>query len=253
MGRLSNKGSASSFHTSLSSITISTISNILFLISCHDQKSIYRLYLNPVSVAASSREFASTRAVWKNQRWRRVAHAPSKRHGIDQSKIWDHGTDYECNEEANLHARRYSHCFKDYLIPMKQDTTSNARRHLRVSHSVHLDSVPTLKRSRGEYEAEDEVAKSPQVKAIMTVVNIDTFRYYLTRLGCDSSHLFREVEDSDFQEMLEVIEQIRQRLSCTLVAHIRHWTENDFIEAKKLIHEEVIVRAISKIHISCDL
>jgi hypothetical protein len=65
---------------------------------------------------------------------------------LNKSLIWDHGTDYVDVENANHYAWRRLYCFKNYLVSMKQDATSNTRRHLRVTHDINLDSV--RKRSR---------------------------------------------------------------------------------------------------------
>ena len=82
-------------------------------------------------------------------------------------------------EEEDIHAWRCSYCFKNYVVVMKQDITSNARRHLRITYSMNLDS--TKKRSREVFEADSRSTDSPQIKGIITVVNVDTFRYNLTR------------------------------------------------------------------------
>ena len=34
----------------------------------------------------------------------RIEHALSKRRGVEQSLIWDHGTDYLCVDDSNIHA-----------------------------------------------------------------------------------------------------------------------------------------------------
>ena len=64
---------------------------------------------------------------------------------------------------------------------------------------------------------------------------------------------FVEVEDSDFQEMLKSLNGLVNDYLVKSGDTIRNWVEDDFIEAKRLIRDEVLARAISKIHISCDL
>jgi hypothetical protein len=188
----------------------------------------------------------------KGQHWRRVEHAPSKRRGVEQSMIWDHGTDYVSVEEENTHAWRCLYCFKNHMISMKQDATSNARRHLRVTHGVNLDNA--RKRSRDIFEETDsQLSNSPQIKGIMTVINVDTFRYYLTRWIVNRHIPFIAVEDEDFRAMLKSLNGSVNDYLVKTGNSIRSWIEDDFLEAKRLIREEVLARAISKIHISCDL
>jgi hypothetical protein len=85
---------------------------------------------------------------------------------LNKSLIWDHGTDYVDVENANHYAWRRLYCFKNYLVSMKQDATSNTRRHLRVTHDINLDSV--RKRSREVFNADlSESLNSHQDKGIM--------------------------------------------------------------------------------------
>ena len=140
--------------------------------------------------------------VYDKKRWVRIEHAPSKRRNVEQSAIWEHGTDYLCAEDGSVHAWRCKYCFKDVLVVMKQESTSNARRHLRQSHKLLLDSK---KRSREDFEGEEDVSvqNSPVIRGLISTVNVDTFRYYLTRWMVNRHIAFIEVEDTDFQEMLK--------------------------------------------------
>ena len=202
----------------------------------------------PASVAPQ--EFIS-----KNQHWRRIEHQANKRRGLEQSKIWDHGTDYECVEDTNLHAWRCLYCLKNYLVVMKQgqDVTSNAWRHLRVTHSINLDNALSRKRSRDEFEEDCQPASGPQVKGLMTVINVNEFRYRLTRWIVNRHVAFSEVENEDFQDMLRSVHPSINDYLVRSGNTIRNWVEDDFIEAKRLIQDEVLAQALSKIHISCDL
>ena len=62
------------------------------------------------------------------------------------------------------------------------EVITNARRHLRDVHSMNLNNARVRKRVREEDE-EDEmpIVKAPQIKGLTTVVNVDEFRYRLTR------------------------------------------------------------------------
>ena len=122
--------------------------------------------------------------VWKHQLFRLIEHRASKRRGLEQSQIWDHGSDYEYVPNSDLHGWRCHYCFKNYLVVMKKgsDVTTNGHRHLRNTHSLYLDNVRSWKRKREEEDEEDELAmRGPQVKGLTTVINVDEFRYRLTR------------------------------------------------------------------------
>ena len=86
------------------------------------------------------------------------------------------------------------------------DVTTNGHRHLRNTHSLYLDNVQSWKRKREEKDEEDELAvRGPQVKGLTTVINVDEFRYRLTRWMVNRHVAFIEVENSDFQDMLKSI------------------------------------------------
>jgi hypothetical protein len=194
--------------------------------------------------------------VWKHQQFRLIEHRPSKRRGLEQSEIWNHGTDYECVDDAALHGWRCHYCFKNYVVVMKQgaDVTTNAHRHLRNAHSMNLDSVRSRKRKREDIEEEDKaIVTGPQVKGLMTIINVNEFRYRLTRWMINRHIAFSEVENSDFQDMLKSINGSINDYLVRSGNTIRNWVEDDFLEAKRLVQDEVLARALSKIHVSCDL
>lgn len=86
----------------------------------------------------------------------------------------------------------------------------------------------------------------------MTVTNVNTFRYHLTR-GMFNRHIsFVELEADEFRALLKSLNSSVEDYLVKTGNSIRNWVEDDFIEAKRLIREEVLARAISKIHISCD-
>ena len=97
--------------------------------------------------------------VFKNQHFRPIEHRASKRRGLEPSKIWEHGTDYECLDDASSHGWRYAYCFKNYLVVIKHgvDVTTNARRHLKLMHSIHLESARSRKRLREDIEDEEDI------------------------------------------------------------------------------------------------
>ena len=134
------------------------------------------------------------------------------------------------------------------------EVTTNARRHLRLVHSINLDNARVWKCGREEDE-DDEVstAKAPQIRGLTTVVNVDEFRYRLTRWMINRHVLFSEVENSNFQDILKSVNGLINEYLVQSRNTIRNWIENDFIEAKRLIQNEVLAQALSKIHISYNL
>ena len=59
--------------------------------------------------------------------------------------------------------------------------TLNIWRHLRVTHSINLDNALSRKRSRDEFKEDYQPASGPQIKELIIVININEFRYRLTR------------------------------------------------------------------------
>jgi hypothetical protein len=143
--------------------------------------------------------------------------------------------------------------------------------HLKRLHSIDLDVPLTLKRPReeeddGEEEDDEDdeeeeedldigrlTRHSPQVKGLVQSVNIDTFRYYLVRWIVKSHLPFDVVEDTSFQAMLELLNVSMKDYLVLTGDTIQNWVEDDFINAKEVVREEVLAQSLSKIHISCDL
>ena len=117
----------------------------------------------------------------------------------------------------------------------------------------NLGTVGTLKHSREDYEIDSEAANSPQVKGIMPIVNFDNFLYHLTLWIVNCHVAFSHVEHPDFQALLESLNSSVNDYLVRSGYTIRNWLEDDLMAAKRLIREEVIAPAISKIHVSCDL
>ena len=86
----------------------------------------------------------------------------------------------------------------------------------------------------------------------MTVTNVETFRYKLTRWMVNRHISFMEVEDEDFRDLVKCLNPSIKDYLVKTGNSIRDWVEGDFIESKQLIRE-VLARAISKVDISCDL
>jgi hypothetical protein len=195
---------------------------------------------------------------WKNIKWMRIDHPPSKRKNTVQSPIWQWGSDYINLANPDHHSWRCGLCIKDHLIDFKHDANTNTRRHLQAAHEIDLDKSTARKRSREVLEEESEekgkkeAKGQPIVKGLIQMVNLDTFRYHLIRWVVERHIPFTVVEDVNFQQML-------QSLNATVKDHlvkngdsVRNWIEDEFVEAKRTI-QEVLRKAKSKIHISCDL
>lgn len=112
------------------------------------------------------------------------------------------------------------------------------------------NTIARIKCAREEDEA--EVSESPYVKGLVQAVNIDTFRYYLTRWIVERHIPFTVVEDTAFRAMLSSLNLTVQDYLIKSDS-IRDWVEGEFREAKKLVREDVITKASSTIHISCDI
>lgn len=186
--------------------------------------------------------------------WTRIEHAPNKRRGVDPSEIWEHSVEYKQTDNDDVRGWRCSYYHKNTIVSGSQDATSNARRHLRYNHSLHL--VSSKKRSRDSFEAETVSSQPPDdtpvVKGIITVTSVETFRYNLTRWMVNRHVSFMEVEDEDFRALLKCLNGAIDSYLVKTGNSIRDWVEDDFLEAKGLV-VGVLARALSKIHISCDL
>ena len=92
------------------------------------------------------------------------------------------------------------------MIKLGVKVTTNTRRYLRLIHSINLDNARVQKRGREEDE-DDEIpaTKALQIRGLTIVINVDKFRYCLTRWMINRHVLFSEVENSDFQDMLKSI------------------------------------------------
>ena len=114
-----------------------------------------------------------TRAFSRNRYWQRVEHAANRRRGIDESVIWEHGTEYEACDGDRIHAWRCLYCAPTHLVLLKFDSTSNSLRHLRTKHGIGGKST----RKRPRVEEDDEIAGEeeeavPHVRGIITVTNV---------------------------------------------------------------------------------
>ena len=122
-----------------------------------------------------------TRAHSRNRYWHYVEHVANRRRGIDESVIWEHSTKYEACNRDRVHAWRYLYCTPTYLVLLKFDSTSNSLHHLRTKYSIGGKST----RKWPRVEEDDEIAGEeeeavPQIRGIMIVTNVETFRYKLT-------------------------------------------------------------------------
>ena len=200
--------------------------------------------------------------MWKRERWLHVEVTPPKRKGAPIAKIWNYG--YEHRSEARYDTKdwRCGRCLKDNLVTFTTEMTTNCRRHLLTSHHIPLSKTGTTKAVEdaqdgedGEEEDEEEEMKpvKSKLRSLIHVVNIEDFRFHLLRWIVERHVPFSVVEDQNFQLMLT---SLNNSLSGYLVKSgdsIRNWLEDEFIQAQVVIRDEVIAKARSKIHISCDL
>jgi hypothetical protein len=90
-------------------------------------------------------------------------------------------------------------------------------------------------------------------KALYHVVKIDDFWYYLTRWIVENHLPFTVVEDSNFRAMLGTLNDTIKDHAFKSGDTIRNWVQDEFVKAQNLVQTEVLDRAISKIHVSCDV
>jgi hypothetical protein len=182
---------------------------------------------------------------------------PSTRRNVPLSAIWQFGVRYVSLTNPKEVAWRCSQCHIDHVIG--GDLTSNARRHLRTMHGILADSANKKRVRDGDEEVEEEGEERrgfqvvPQIRGLVQTVNFDTYRYHLIRWIVERHLPFTIVEDANFQAMLASLNANFQQQSIRSGDTVRDWIEDEFLEAKKLVREEVLTKAISKIHISCDL
>ena len=165
--------------------------------------------LSSFSFAAPASAVAPPAEVFfKQQQWCRIQHEPNTRKNIGVSLIWDHGSEYVSIADPEHHAWRCGHCKKDLLVSMRANNTSNARKHLRTAHKIRLDSLLAAKRPNealSDEEGTSEVGDSPQIRGLVQAVNIDTFRYHLTRWIVECHLPFTVVENDSFQAVLKTL------------------------------------------------
>lgn len=211
----------------------------------------------PTSLASlvppSSLGHAPQELTWNNARWLQVPHGTFNRRGHNDSLIWRWGHDFVKEANPEIHGWRCGLCIKDYLVILDGSSTSNARRHLKTKHHLNIDNILPPKRTIEEVEGERELLPPPQYRSLLQVINIDDFRFHLTRWIVERHIPFTVVEDENFQAMLSSLNSTVKDRLVKSGDSIRNWMEDEFVDAKIVIQNEVLGKAISKIHISCDI
>ena len=126
----------------------------------------------------------------------------------------------------------------------KPDGTFNARKHLRQTHGLIINSLTALERPRESTDQESDVMNTPQVKGVVQSVNIDTFRYYLVRWLLERHIPFTVVKNTNFQAMLKSLNDFIQGNLVKTGDTVRSWVKDKFMEAKPLVQVEVLGKAI---------
>lgn len=195
-------------------------------------------------------DFGPDTLSWEGVEWIRVERTVNKRRGVIPSPIWQWGSDYINVTDPTHHAWRCGLCVKQYLISFKQPAISNTSRHLRTVHNVDFKtSAP----KRVIEEVEEGGVDQPQVKGLVQTINIDTFRFHLIRWIVERHIPFTVIEDVNFRLMLKSLNATASDHIDRTAQTVRNWTEDEFISARKVVQEEILATAMSKIHISCDL
>ena len=199
--------------------------------------------LVPPSVLTTAPDFL----VYKEKCWQIVPHQPNGNRGSQTSAIWDWGNEYVWEEDHKLTAWRCGLCVNDYVSIMHSNSTGNARGHLRGKHKMDkLEGRKLPKRP-------DDDSNAGQFKSLYHVVKIDDFWYHLTRWIVENHLPFNVVEDTNFRAMLMCLNDTVNKHVKKTGDTIRNWVQEEFVTAQNLIQTEVLDRAISKIHVSCDV
>ena len=199
--------------------------------------------LVPPSVLTKAPDFL----VYKEKCWQIVPHQPNRNRGSQTSAIWDWGNEYVWEDDYKLTAWRCGLCVNDYVSIMHSNSTGNARGHLRGKHKMDkLEGRKLPKRPEHDSNA-------GQFKSLYHVVKIDDFWYHLTRWIVENHLPFNVVEDTNFRAMLVCLNDTVNKHVKKTGDTIRNWVQEEFVTAQNIIQTEVLDRAISKIHVSCDV
>ena len=79
-----------------------------------------------------------------------------------------------------------------------------------------------------------------QIRGLTIVINIDKFRYRLTRQIVNCYVAFVKVKNSNFQNILKSINSLINNYLVRLENTIHNQIENNFIKTKRLIQNKVI-------------
>jgi hypothetical protein len=197
-------------------------------------------------LAPSTLTHAPHLLVWREKHWRRIPHISNKRRGTGESPIWDWGHEYVDVEDDKTRAWRCGRCVKDYLAITSLNGTGNARAHLKGKHQ--MSDIETFKIPKRPEDNSNQAHQS-----LVQVVKINDFWYHLTRWIVENHLPFIVVEDDNFRAMLRSLNCNVDKQIIRTGDTIRNWVQDEFVTAQNLIQTEVLDRAISKIHISCDI
>jgi hypothetical protein len=120
-----------------------------------------------------------------------------------------------------------------------------------VGHRIDVNSKsPVTSEIGGE---EEEVERRSTYRSLYHVINIAAFRFHLIRWIVERHIPFTVVEDVNFQAMLKVLTGTEDIPLLTTGDSVRNKIEDEFMRARNTVKKEVLARAISRIHVSCDL
>jgi hypothetical protein len=167
----------------------------------------------------------------------------SKKRGV-KNRIWEYGQQYLNANDHRTIAWRCGICVQNKMVSFLHEATSNVKRHLREAHGLVVDS---------SMRAPQPMPRPGTIHGVIQGVNIDDVRFHLIRWIVEKHVPFSVVEDQNFQKMISAMSQMTAAKLTTSGDTVRNWIEDEFITAKKVIVDDILPRALSKIHLSCDL
>lgn len=189
--------------------------------------------------------------IWKRHRFQ-LSHSQPNRSVITgrskPSRIWQYGRLYFRVDDDTKHAWRCGLCANNTLVLIDASSTSNARKHIIHSHRIDINTESTTPSKGG-----GDVAEEVTYRELYHVINVDTFRFHLIRWIVECHIPFNVVEDTNFQAMLRALNSTVDSHLLTSGDGVRNEVENEFVTAQNTVKNEVLAKAISRIHISCDL
>lgn len=186
-----------------------------------------------------------------------------KRRRVQASRIWDHGDEYKkTNREEEGASWICDHCDRVLSLARCQ-STGNILRHLREEHRVtpptpinRREDVPrgTPAESTISYASSTSQPErsSSSILSFTHRVDIIEFRNLLIRWIVQQQVPYFAVDQQEFRDLLYYLAPGLKDILSTSHTTIGRWIKAEYQAAKQSI-KELLVKSLSKIHLSFDL